>query len=86
MQASLMRRNAEQLRQRDFSQSVVSPGVATLTDDQIRQEMDELRAAILHRDAAALNDFAGGILESLFVRHKHLRSELHHRGVSRFGP
>jgi hypothetical protein len=61
-----------------------SVGVPAMTNDQIRQEMDALRATILHH-AAAPDGVQDGALEPRFIRHEHLRAELGRRGVSRFG-
>jgi hypothetical protein len=84
--ASRAEQDSEQRGQPDVIERVKPPAdVPTMTNDQIRQEMDELRAAILHH-AAALNGFQEGTLGPRFIRHEQLRAELSRRGVSRFGP
>jgi hypothetical protein len=84
--ASRAEQDSQQRGQPDLIERVKPPAdVPTMTNDQIRQEMDELRAVILHH-AAAPSGFREGARGPLFIRHEQLRAELSRRGVSRFGP
>ena len=84
--ASRAEQDSEQRGQSDLIERVKSPAdVPAMTNGQIRQEMDALRAELLH-DPAALNGFQKGALGPLFIRHEHLRAELRRRGVPRFAP
>jgi hypothetical protein len=78
--------DAEQIGLRDLAERVesFSVDVPAMANGQIRQEMDSLRATILHH-AGAPSGLQEGVLGPLLLRHEQLRVELNRRGVSRFG-
>ena len=83
--ASRAEQDSEQLGRLDLIEHVESSaGVPAMPNDQIRQELDALRATILHH-AAEPNGFQEGTLGPLFNRHEQLCAELGRRGVPRFG-
>jgi hypothetical protein len=79
-------RDAKPLGQRDLIERVECyVDLTAMTNDQIREEMDSLRATILHH-AAAPNGFQEDALQPLLVRHEDLRVELNRRAFHASGP